>query len=430
MIFAAAASKLQGLFEGRSKPALNLVDRQSNSRRNRRALRVSMMDVLPTVPYYTASLSASLKEFAALDLTVESIPYYLDPDVFRRLNVRCDWVLVSFAFRLRKISATAGRILKMAEYLINLSLLLIRYAIAPPHVLHVQFLPTVKFGLPVELWFIRVVRAMGCKIVYTVHNVLPQDTGERFRAIYKRIYGVADRLICHDEGARSRLTKEFQVSTERIAVIPHGPLLEQQSKMNPEAARRRLGLDADQPVVLWQGILRPYKGVSFLLQAWKLVQDKGIRGRLIVAGNGDADMVQEIRREVQSLGLQSSVTLDLRFIPLQDLADYYTAADILAYPYREATTSGALMTGIGYGKAIISTDHSAFRSVLRHGESALIVQYGDTATLADYIALLIQDPSLRASLAAAARAAHARTPQWSEIARMTLECYNASNGAS
>jgi glycosyltransferase involved in cell wall biosynthesis len=393
-----------------------------------RPLRICMMDILPTVPYYTASLSAALQEVDGVDLSVECIRYYLDPTLFLRLNIRTDRTLLDIASRFRKASAGMGRIFKFAEYLINLSLLLIRCGLAPPDVLHVQFLPTVKFGLPVELWFLRAARALGCKIVYTVHNVLPQDTGEKYRALYWRIYHMVDRLICHDECAKTRLTDEFHVRPERVTVIPHGPLLQQHSNITSEDARRRLGIAADEPLILWQGILRPYKGVSFLLQAWEQVQRMGIRGRLIIAGNGDANMVEDIRHEAKSLGLRSSVTLDLRFISVEDLVDYYTAADILAYPYREVTTSGALMTGIGYGKAIVATDHAAFRNILKDGENALIVPYGDVGALAESIFKLIQDRSLRTRLAAGARAAYARTVQWSDIASQTMACYQHSIG--
>ncbi|MGH9592916.1 MAG: glycosyltransferase, partial [Bryobacteraceae bacterium] len=344
------------------------------------------------------------------------------------LELVTDPVLLDVSSRFSGLPASARRGLKLGEYFLNLSALLARFCLSRPDVLHVQFLPTVKFGAPVELWFIQVVRRLGCGVVYTVHNVLPQDTGDRCREQYRRLYRLVDRLICHDECARDRLVNEFQVDAERISVIPHGPLLQPQSATTAANARAKLQLQPDEPLVLWQGILRPYKGVSFLLEAWQRIKSRGGRGHLAVVGNGDLEMINEVRAQVTALKIESSVRLDLRFVSVEELADYYTAADVLVYPYREITTSGALMTGINYGKAIVATHQPAFQQVLREGENALMVDYGDVEGLAGRIERLIDDPTLRARLGDRARISGANAVQWPEIAEKTLACYQALAG--
>jgi glycosyltransferase involved in cell wall biosynthesis len=279
--------------------------------------------------------------------------------------------------------------------------------------------------LPIEVWFLRLARSLRIKIVYTVHNVLPQDTGDKHRAAYRSIYRLADRLICHDQDAADRIMREFQVTPERISIIPHGPLLES-PPANPLKARERLGLPTDRAVVLWQGIVRPYKGVSFLLDAWKVVQSYGDKAVLAVVGNGDDEILRSIRENVDSLGLRSSVKLDFRFVAVDELNDYYAAADVLVYPYREITTSGALMTGIGHGKAIIATRQPAFRHVLQDGQNALMVDYGNTRELADGLIRLISEPELRERLGVEARKSYVKGPQWSDIAMQTLSCYKVT----
>jgi glycosyltransferase involved in cell wall biosynthesis len=386
------------------------------------------MDLLPTVPYYTGALCASLHSVGALEVKVGCVRYYLDRDFFDRLDLITDPVLLDVNSRFGRMPAAARRVLKLGEYFLNLSALLARFTYSRPDVLHVQFLPTVKFGAPVELWFIQAVRRLGCRVVYTVHNVLPQDTGDRCRARYRRLYQLVDRLICHDECARDRLVDEFHVDAERISIIPHGPLLEPQSVTTAAQARSRLQLSPDEPLVLWQGILRPYKGVSFLLEAWQRIQSRGGHARLAVVGNGDQEMISEVRAQVAALEIESSVRLDLRFVSVEELADYYTAADVLVYPYREITTSGALMTGINYGKAIVATHQPAFQQILREGENALMVDYGDVEGLAGRIERLIGDPSLRARLGDRARISGENAVQWPEIAEKTLTCYQALAG--
>ncbi len=390
---------------------------------NDRAVRVYMMDLLPTVPYYTGSLCVALNHVEKVRVNVGCVKYHLDRDFFERQELRIDPALLDVASRLNAAPVALRRSLKLVEYLVNLTSLLIRLTISRPDIVHVQFLPMVKFGVGIELWFLQIVRKLGIKVVYTVHNVLPQDTGDRHRARYRHIYRLADRLICHDECARDRLVQEFDVSPERISIIAHGPLLNSGEANSSKEARNRLGISTGDCLVLWQGILRPYKGVSFLLEAWRLLQSKCVLARLAIVGNGDAEIVQEVRDEVASLGIQSSVHLDFRFVSVTELTDYYNAADVVVYPYREITTSGALMTGIGYGKAIVATRQPAFRQILRDGDNALMVDYGDVEELAERLRRLVDDPGLRTRLGDQARKSFVNGPQWPDIAEQTLACY-------
>jgi len=389
-------------------------------------IRVYMMDLLPTVPYYTGHLCSALKSLPGVNVTVGSVTYHLDRGFFVRQGLETDPALVSVISRWRGLAGSLRRPLKLAEYLLNLTVLLGRFAASKPDIVHIQFLPTLSYGLPVELWFVRALRALGCKIVYTVHNVLPQDTGEKYRGRYAELYRLADRLICHDGKARERLLSEFHLNSERISVVAHGPLLSSEKTASNREARRRLGLPGDGAIVLWQGILRPYKGVPFLLKAWQKLHRAGVPARLVVVGNGAPGLVENVRAEVESLQIGSSVQLDLQFVPVDKLADYYNAADVLVYPYREITTSGALMTGLNYGRAIVATNLPAFAQLLRDGENALLVDYGDEDGLAARLKALVEDPALRARLGAEARNTNSSVAQWPEIAAQTAACYRAA----
>jgi glycosyltransferase involved in cell wall biosynthesis len=385
-----------------------------------------MLDLLPTVPYYTGYLCAALKGQEQVRVNMGCPTYRLDRCFFQRQKLRKDSALLDAVFRFRTLPARLRRSLKVIEYLTNMGVLLLRFGFSKPDVLHVQFLPMVKFGVAIEIWFLRMVRARGTRIVYTVHNVLPQDSGEKHRSTFRKIYHSSDRLICHDDSAKSRLVREFEVAEERISVIPHGPLHEPSSAAGGERLRQKLGLGPDECMVLCQGILRHYKGVPFLLQAWgRLSPPKG-RARLAIVGNGDASIVKEIRDEVESLGLRDSILLDFRFVSVEEMADYGSAADVLVYPYREITSSGALMTGIRYGRAIVATDQPVFREILRPGENALIVQYGDVEGLASELSRLINDASLRRNLGDQAHKTALSGPQWPAIAHDTVACYRAA----
>jgi glycosyltransferase involved in cell wall biosynthesis len=390
------------------------------------SIRVFMMDLLSIVPYYTGHLCASLVNNNSLQLTLGSITYQHDRGFFQRKGVRNNLGLFDVASRCRIGSALARRALKIVESLINMTALLLRFALSKPDVIHVQFIPLVRYGLPFEIWFLKFMRALNIRLVYTVHNVLPQDTGERYSSTFRRIYHLVDRLICHDKPASDRLISEFGVSPERISIIPHGPLFAEASQVTPQQARAKLGLAVDECLVLWQGILRPYKGVPFLLNAWKRVCETGTNARLIIVGTGDATLVADLERLIVSLGIAPSVRCELRFVSVDELSDFYHAADIVVYPYSEVTTSGTLMTGVAYGKSVVATALPAFEQILRHDDNALVVPYGDVDQLAATLTRLVADSKLRNRLGRRLREDFSNSPQWPEIAQQTAECYRAA----
>jgi glycosyltransferase involved in cell wall biosynthesis len=119
------------------------------------------------------------------------------------------------------------------------------------------------------------------------------------------------------------------------------------------------------------------------------------------------------------------VRLVLRFVSVEELANFYQAADVVVYPYTEVTTSGALMTGIAYGKAIVASALPAFQELLRHEQNALLVPCKDVEALADSLVRLAGDAELRERLARQLQQDQAAAPSWADIAQHTFKCYYA-----
>lgn len=183
--------------------------------------RVFMMDLWATVPYYTAYLSRALLA-EGVDLTVGSITYYLNPECFSSRGIKVDPGLLDVVGKF-SLPPVPRRVLKLLEALVNLSALTLRFLVSPPEVIHVQFLPLLEWRLPLDFWFLEFCCKRGSKIVLTVHNLLPHDTGETLKGTFLELYRMADQLICHSDHIRARLVAEFSVPFDKVSVIPHGP---------------------------------------------------------------------------------------------------------------------------------------------------------------------------------------------------------------
>jgi glycosyltransferase involved in cell wall biosynthesis len=382
-----------------------------------------MMDQWAIVPYYTAYLSKALLQ-EGVNLTVGSISYYLDQGCFSSRGIKVDPGLMDVVGKFR-LPRLPRRILKLLEAMLNLSALTVRFLISRPDVIHVQYLPMLKWRLPLDLWFLEFCRSRGSKIVLTVHDLLPHDTGEAYKRTFDELYRVVDAIICHSDHVRARLETEFSVPEEKISVIPHGPFFYDLPASGLEHTLRSFELETDKVLVLWQGIIFPYKGIDLLLRSWQQVEANVDDACLVIAGTGAPELLDQIRGQVKDLKLKR-VKLHFRFISTEELVALYRASDVVVYPYRAITTSGALATGLALGKAIVASDLPVFRELLTNGENALLVDPQNSAELAGALTQLIRDLVLREQFAQKVREMNFGNQSWLSIAKKTVQTYESA----
>jgi glycosyltransferase involved in cell wall biosynthesis len=403
------------------------IDRNGEEKLSARAahgkhrLRIFMMDLWATVPYYTAYLSKALRD-CDVDVMVGSISYYLDLDCFRGRGIKVDPGMLDVVGRFQ-MPPIPRRILKMIEALINQAALVVRFAVAAPDIVHVQYLPMLKWRIPIDVWFLRYCKMRGAKIVLTVHDLLPHDSGEKFKRTFNVLYSFVDGIICHSDHVAGRLETEFGVPSMKVSVIPHGPFFYDMPVGEGRRCLDAVGVPSGATVVLWQGIIFPYKGVDLLLDAWKRVEAEKTEAYLVIVGTGSAELLAEIRGQVAQLNLQH-VKLHFSFVSVSELVDLYRGAEVVVYPYRAITTSGALATGLALGKAIIASDLPVFRELLENDTNALLVNAENSDELSSAILRMVGDAELRRRLSDAVRALDYGDRSWSAIAEKTVAAYD------
>lgn len=385
------------------------------------------MDLWSFIPYYMSRLCLGLLE-QGVDTRLCSVRYHLDRNYFHKEGLRPEPWLLDLGGKIR--NSLLRRIVKSIEYWLNLVLLGMLITKSKSTILHVQYLPFLDLGFPFEIWFLHWVRKNSVRIVYTVHNLTNKQDPDRHKSLYSLAYQTADLLLCHSQDASTELVKVFGIPANRIQIIPHGPLFEDVPHLSPQEALAELGLPVDEILVLSMGVIREYKGILFLLEAWKRVIGPGRKVRLLIAGTGDQHLMSAIREKVSREGLEASVYLWLHYIPVDQVPVLYQAADILVYPYKAGTTSGALLTGLNYGKAVVATNLPFFQEYLRDRQNAILVNYGDEGALAAALQVLFQNPGERARLAKSLELQRSRIKSWNEIGEATRLCYESLNRRS
>jgi glycosyltransferase involved in cell wall biosynthesis len=250
--------------------------------------------------------------------------------------------------------------------------------------------------------------------VMTAHYILPPDASRRAARAARKVFGAMDAVVAHSEHGAARLRDEVGLPAERVRVIPHGAFdyltRLPEEKPLPEELR-----GAEGPVVLSFGLLRPYKGLENLLEAFGEVGD----AELWIVGN--PRMSVEPLHEMAAL-TGARVRFLTRFVEDAEIPAIFRRADLVALPYLDAEHSGVLYTGLAFGKPMVVSAVGGFPEVADTG-AARLVPPGDTAALAAALRELIDDPPAREELAAAARLAAAGPYSWDEAARLTLALY-------
>lgn len=309
--------------------------------------------------------------------------------------------------------ARVRRVVKLAEHVPNM--LRYRARARSADVVHFQWLTVQHIDghlLPAR----RTPPAARRPLLLTAHDILPREARPGQRDAQRRLYEHFDAIVVHSQHGRARLIDELGVDGERVHVVPHGAF-EHLAAEDATGAASPPPFQTDLPVVLCFGLMRPYKGIDLLLEAWRGIED----AELWIAGAPRMDIS----------ALRAAAPPGVRFVPRfitdDELSAFFRRADLVVLPYREIDQSGVLFTALAFGKPLLLSDVGGFPEVAAQG-AARTFPAGDTAALHATLRELVADPSALAQLAARARAAATGAYSWSEIGKRTLALYGALLG--
>ncbi len=248
-------------------------------------------------------------------------------------------------------------------------------------------------------------------LVFTMHDPLPEAGHERraWLALLKRM----DAVIAHSLAGVESLAAAG-IDRSRLHRVPHGVFehLAHQSverPLPPELA------EVEGPVILFFGLVRPYKGVDVLIEAFRELDG----AELWIVGMPRMDLGEYERLASACRGRVRFVS---RFVTDPEIPAYFRRADVVALPYRRIEQSGVLYTALAFGKPIVASAVGGFTEVGATGAIRL-VEPGAANELAAALAELIADPAARETLAAAAAKAASGEYSWPAIAARTLDVY-------
>ena len=243
----------------------------------------------------------------------------------------------------------------------------------------------------------------------------------------KKLAKSCHRILAATEKEKNQLMRYYDAPPGTIGVVPCGVNLDLFRPVEQASARRQLGYDHDESIVLFVGRFAPLKGIDRLIAAMSYLKHHQRLRLVIVGGDGNhTPEFQNLKRLSAKWGVQDIVTFAGR-IEQENLPPYYNAADVLAVPSYYESFGLVALESLACGTPVVATRVGAMESILRQDETGHVVNYGSPGMVAHGIEKFLSN-SLAKPLSAAAIRASVLKFGWANVASDTIDEYTVALG--
>jgi D-inositol-3-phosphate glycosyltransferase len=374
-------------------------------------LRIALLGPAPPdrggIAHETARLAEGLSKLCAVDYLTYSRPYprWLDPrrfDVDPRLSAAPATPIFDY------LSPLSWR--KTAE----------RIAASAPAAVLVPWW-TSFWGLPVRALFRQLARrAPNVSRVMLCHNVEDHESGPLQRFLTQGALSAARSFVVHSEESREALKHRFPQAPVLSVPLP-SLSLEEAGASRPEA-RRELGLPPE-PLVLFLGLVRRYKGVDLLLEAAPAITAE-TGARIAIVGEVFPDMA-DIKKRWDMSPARDRVLWKDEYVSEREMALWLGACDAVVLPYRRISSSAIAARALGAHRPIAAASVGGLAEAVEAGVTGELFAPGDAAGLA---AAVLRILSRGAASYEAGLVAAAEKRSWPNYARAILNFVSSLKG--
>ena len=210
------------------------------------------------------------------------------------------------------------------------------------------------FNVPIFLLELFIVKyIIGVKIVWTLHNIYPHDTGAKWLHKFVRsVFGKSCYWIrVFSKSSIEAGNTEFGIPKHKFKIVPEGSYASYyKNDIEKPAARKSLKIPLEKKVFLFLGGIKPYKGIIHLIKTFQ--KNKQPDWHLVIAGKSYyADYLKEVEDVINK---DQAISLIEGFVNKDDLQIYFNASDIAVFPFEKIENSGSVILAMGFKKPVIA----------------------------------------------------------------------------
>lgn len=264
------------------------------------------------------------------------------------------------------------------------------------------------------------------KLVFTLHDPFPHSAknNREFEFCRKLAFRWIPKIILLNDAQTEKFCEVYKFPRNRLfqARLGKYDCINYLSEKSSSSQENLVGLPESlrgQKYILFFGLIAPYKGVEFLLQAFGKLQQKHPDIKLLIAGSGRLYFDESLYRG------NANVVLMNHYVPLAQLASLLKNALLTVCPYKDATQSGVVQTAFSMGTPIVASDVGNFAQAIENGKSGVIVPPCDADALAEAMADLVEHPEKLESFRKYIAGEWLERNGWEEVVTQYLNCYEA-----
>ncbi len=217
----------------------------------------------------------------------------------------------------------------------------------------------------------RIIRKNGhTKVISLLDNIIPHEKRPGDRALTGYFVKHVDGFMAMSHSVLSEL-ETFDKEKPRF-FSPH-PVFDNFGKsISSKSALENLGLDKGYRYVLFFGLMREYKGLDIMINAFAEKELRKMKIKLLVVGEfyiPRAPYDELIKKN----GLEKDIIIHPHFVPDSEVANWFCASDIIAQPYKSATQSGVTQIGYHFNKPMLVSNVGGLPEIVPHGKGGYVV---------------------------------------------------------
>jgi glycosyltransferase involved in cell wall biosynthesis len=231
------------------------------------------------------------------------------------------------------------------------------------------------------------------KIIAQLDNVIPHEKHFFDNHLTHYFLNSVDGFLYMSEQVKKDL--DFFKTGKPSVHAPHPIFSNFGEKVERADACKHLNLSSEARYVLFFGLIRDYKGLDLILDAWANLKEKGAveDKKLIVAGEFYTDKEPYIK-QIERLNLSDDVILHDHFIPDDEVKYYFSAADFLVQPYKSATQSGVTQIAYQFETPMIVTRVGGLPEIVPNEKIGYVVE-PQAIQIAEAIEKIYQNENLQ-----------------------------------
>ena len=216
----------------------------------------------------------------------------------------------------------------------------------------------------------RLLKSKKTQLLCIAHNIIPHELRIGDKMLTRYFIKKIDGFLAMTQKVLDDL-KLFDKNSPKV-LTPH-PIYDNFGEIEPrEKAIESLKLNQDYRYILFFGLIRDYKGLDLLLEAFSDTEIREKNIKLIIAGEYYSEQAP-YKILIEKYNLEQDIIQVEQFIPDSEVHLYFNACDLVVQPYKSATQSGVTQIAYHFNKPMIVTDVGGLKEMCPDGKVGYVV---------------------------------------------------------